>query len=133
MSRFLWKCGGERTHNDPENLMLEKCVSILLHLAGIHRWEGRFVDIFNDLVGARVFPQRKIHDIWMRSYLACDHGEILVENILNPNSDEFNMLLDDLCTDSRLIQLHRSAHVISTSSLESHHSVVLSYRPKRYH
>lgn len=114
--------------------MLQKCLSVFFHLGGVHRWpEGRFVDIFNQVFGERNFPPTMIQQIWMRGYLSCNHAEDIEMEVLSPYSAEFGILLDDVCSDNRLQQLQRAARFISTSSLESHHSVALNYRPKRYH
>lgn len=119
---------------DDENLLVEKIVSCLFHLVGVHQWgQGKFVDLFNNLVGNRAFPEGFVQNVWICNYLGCDHCLILEEELLDPNCAEFIMLLEDVCFTTRLEQLSRCAHHISTSSLESYHSVAISYRKKRYH
>lgn len=114
--------------------MLEKVVSVFFHLAGVHQWgEGRFEELYNNLVNQQVFPGQLVKTIHMRNRLQCDHGPILEENILNPQSVDFQLLVEDILSDNRLKQLQKSAHIISTSLLESYHSLAISYRPKRYH
>lgn len=115
--------------------MLEKCLSILLHIVGVHEWkQGLFVDIFNNFVGYYDFPQTAIQNVWMKNYLSCDHKHFCVdEDILDPFSNEYSILLEDMCSDSRLHQLRNSAHIVSTPTLESYYSMGLNCSVKRYH
>lgn len=70
----------------------------------------------------------------MKSYLGCTHDQISVdeEEIVKPNCDSFNFLIDDICADLRLKQLNRAAR-ISSFALKSYHSIAIFYKPKRYH
>lgn len=74
----------------------------------------------------------------MRNCLQCDHVDDENEGIaeyetVNSASPSFVFLIEDLCNNLRLEQLHRTANLSSTFLLESYHSVVISYRPKRYY
>lgn len=80
------------------------------------------------------FPEDSfVSTIRMEKLLRCSHAQYFEETTYDPQSAEITILTEDLFSDNRLKQLERSAHIISTSALESYHSVVLGYRPKRYH
>lgn len=58
----------------------------------------------------------------MRNYLACKHDENYVgENPVDPTDIDYNLLLDNICTDKRLQQLRMASRIISTSTLELYH------------
>lgn len=64
--------------------MMEKSVSCLLHLLGVHRWEeGRFIDIYNSFFEKRTFPSGRVQNLWMRSFLACKHDQFPEEELLH--------------------------------------------------
>lgn len=132
-SRFIWKCCSEREEGNDESLLTEKILSLFFHLAGIHEWgPGKFVDLFNFRIKKHVFPPGAVHDVFFSRYLCCDHLNH-EENVVDAESAEYGLILADLTSNNRLISLQRAARIISTSVLESYHSVVLQYRPKRYH
>lgn len=133
MSKYMWHCGTQQNNDPNGSLMLQRCLSTLFHLCGIHTWtEGKFIDIFHQLVGPYAFPEGYISEIWMREHLQCDHINNSEHQVLQRDSRELALLVEDLCSTTRLHQLERAAHLVSTSALESHHSVTLNYRPKRY-
>ena len=115
VSRFIWKCGTQRREYHDENLMVEQCLSTLFHLAGIHRWpQGRFVDLFNRFVRSHNFTDILVQNVWMKGYLQCDHvaDENYIHVDIDSNSSSYNLLLEDICSDNRLKQLSRAAHII---------------------
>lgn len=66
----------------------------------------------------------------MKNFLECEDKQ-LNENehqVFDSTAPKLQQLIDDLCSDLRFKKLRRSAHIIATSSLEFHHSVVITYR-----
>lgn len=111
--------------------MIEKCLSTLFPIAGLHEWvQGKFTIICNELLGFPIdqFSKGEIHNVFMKN-----HKMMSPDNNIELNSPVFKLLVDDLCSTLRIKQLKRVSSVISTSLLESHHSVCLIYKPKRYH
>lgn len=106
-------------------------------MSGLHQWpQGRFVDIFNRFISPYQIKGITIQNIWMHNYHQCDHvNDDTIYNeyeVIDNNSLEFYLLIDEICSDARINQFRRAAHIVSTSILESYHSLVISYRPKRY-
>lgn len=89
--------------------------------------------VFKEHIMDKNFVGNSINNIWMKNYLKCDHDVIINEEPINADSFAFNFILDDICSDICLKQLSRAGYIISTSSIESYHSLALSYKPKRYH
>lgn len=49
ISRYIWKCNAKRSEYENEDIMLEKCLSTIIHLDGIPKWnQGLFVDFFSN-------------------------------------------------------------------------------------
>lgn len=132
MSRFIWAIGNDQNEDRME--MVEKCLSCLFHIVGIHNWpEGNFVYIFNNLVKQYEFPFGEVHNVFMRRHLCCNHQLLKLDNYIDLNSQVFNIILEDLCSDLRIKQLKQASKIINASSLESYHSVCVTYKPKRCH
>lgn len=133
INRFIWACGNNKNIIQTDGLLVEKTLSTLLHLVGVHTWhEGKFVEIYHALVGPYNFKENIINDIWMRNHLQCEHDVLEVREPIDPTNQDYILLLDDICSNNRLKQLLKAAHVISTSKLEAYHSLALNYRPKRH-
>lgn len=119
--------------------MLQKCLSTLFHLVGIHEWEkGKFVDIFHAKVDQQaVFLDNAfICNVEMDQHLKCSHN-LLDETehvVLDKNGYVYKLLVEELCSNNRVKEIKRAASITSTSIVESFHSLGISnYRPKRYH
>lgn len=109
--------------------MLEKCLSFFFHLIGIHKWhQQKFVNLFHELVGPHDFEEDRIYNVWMKNILSCDHGLILNENFVDPQSLEYKLLLNELCSNLFIDQLEHSVRFF----LSSRESMILNYTPKRY-
>lgn len=121
LTRHIWKCGGERQHEENHGyLFIEKVFSCFLHFAGVHNWRmGKFVDIFHEQVGPYIFKEDAIQNLWMRSFFSCEHELIDNEEIVDFQSVAYQLLLAELSSNLRLNQLHRAARFVPTSYLES--------------
>lgn len=134
LTKQFWRSGTDPANLHVPHLMIQKCLSIFFHLANVHHWtEGRFVDLFHNLVGPYNFKEENINDIWMVYVLECNHDENEQHEPMNTNNADYILLLDEVCSNLRIEQLQRTGRIISMSALESFHSIVISYRPKRYH
>lgn len=132
ISRFIWTVGNEVKEDESE--MLEKCLSTLFHAAGLHEWpQAKFVDIFYLYIGPYNFQPGLIQNVFMNKHLRCNHEIIAVKNVVDFQFFEYKLIMEDLCSDLRIEQLKRAFSHIKTSTIESHHSVALTYRSKRYH
>lgn len=66
ISRYFWNCGVQRTVEEDEFLMVQKVLSSLFHLAGVHSWRsGKFVEIFEELFGKNDFKDDFVKNIEM--------------------------------------------------------------------
>lgn len=116
--------------------MVEKCLSSIFHTLGLHNWpEGRFVDIFNTQIVPYNFKDTQIYNIWMHNCLKCDHdnNENKEHEKIDPNSIEFSLIIDDICSDLRLEQFDRATRVISAPTFDLFHSLIDGYKPKRFY
>lgn len=135
VQRYIWTIGNEEKTYELE--LVEKILSALLHIAGLHEWpQGRFVDICEQYLNFPInnFAQNgEIRNIYMRNHLRCTHGNIDNETVINAQSPVFKALIDDICSNNRIKQFKRISTTLTTSSIESFHSVAIMYKTKRYH
>lgn len=131
--KHIWDYKDFRNNSKNKTLMLERYLSTLLHLAGVHKWkQGRFVDIFHQNVGPHNFHDGYIQNIFIKHHLSCDHDINSSYETMNNNFHELKILVDDLCTDIRLHQFERAAQIVSIFPFESFNFITSDFQLKKY-